>query len=141
MRFSIASLLIAVALATVVVRLAIWEPMLGGLAAAAWLGGAWSQVASRDPAHAWLRGALAGMFWFAVSPLVIVMVVWIVAYLPIILFGSDSSKSTAIISDVAVWAPYAQSIASGIAGGLTATWPSRRRGFELVNAADAKPLT
>jgi hypothetical protein len=134
MRFGITSLLVGVTLAAVVVRLAMWEPMLGGAAAAAWLGGVWSHVTSGRLPHGWLRGASAGLFWFAVSPLVIVTAAWMVVHLPTVLFGRDPEANTAIIAHVATWAPYVQSIASGIAGGLTGTWLAYRRDLEPADA-------
>lgn len=133
-RFGITGLLISIALAPLIVRAAMWEPILGGLAGAAWLAGVWSHVASGDSRYGWLRGALAGLFWFAVSPILIVTAIWLLINLPPLFFGTRDANQTRLLGSVASWAPYAQAIFSGIAGGLTAIRIARRQQLDFEQA-------
>jgi hypothetical protein len=130
MRFGIISLLIAVASAALVVRIAMWQPMLGGLLGAAWLAGLGSHLFARDRRYGWLRGAVAGLFWFAVSPILIVTVIWVCISLPPLLFGVRPISPSELLGSVSAWAPYVQAIASGIIGALTGIRMSPRLELE-----------
>jgi hypothetical protein len=139
MRSGIAAFIIAVVAAAVVVPVAIWQPLIGGLLGAAWIAAVCSHLASGDRRFGWLRGALAGMFWFAVSPILIICALWLVVELPSSLFGRHAMRSGEILKATSRWMPYAQSIGAGIVGGICESWMTRQRREASESDKDDQP--